>query len=131
MERIDTESLKGEPMSKLRARKRSVVVLEKQHVAFTVKSDQGRDGYLYGKPGEFKIYNEDDPDNVYGIVSQEYIDRHYEIIGEVKADGLQESPDAVVDPEPPTTQPEPAIGEPQTEATGGGEPNPHPEDGAR
>lgn len=117
-------------MPKFYAKKKSRMILEKMEHSFVVKSNQGIDGYLHGKPGMFRVCNEDDPHHHYGIVDNDYIDRHYEVEGQVEADGLQESPDAIVDPPPSTVSvEEPKL--PTEDAPPMDEPTTDPEDAAR
>lgn len=120
-------------MPKFYARKKSRMIVEKMEHSFVVKSTQGLDGKLHGKPGMFRVFNEDDPHRAYGIVDNDYIDRHYEILGKVgeeetlppdpaDVDGPEDEPNTV-SPEEPELEPEDAPTQP--------EPQPGPEDGWR
>jgi hypothetical protein len=89
-------------MTKFYAKKKDVMIVEKLETQTQVRNKFSPSGVVTGEAGDFVVYNESDPSHLW-LVDNNYIDEHYEIIGMVEADGLQESPDAIEEFPPPQT----------------------------
>jgi len=117
-------------MTKFYAKKKGLMIVERLEIQTQIHNKFSSTGVVLGQQGDFLVYNETDPDHRW-IVDNNYVDEHYEIVGQVEADGLQEPP-TLDPPEPP--KPAPHVEEPELppeDAPTEPEPTTDPEDLAR